>query len=597
MTLVIRFEAGLRPVIKHQEHDQKTHGNWATGISSELENWSPKDAVPRGPRNAGGVTEKFWDNWEHGVDGDQFLDLYRQYAGEMLGLPVPKSDKDVGGSEHYLTQPGFGGSSTNTVRKQTEAVLNAIANGRPQPTLYRGLGASDDKSRAMLEEFVNLKEGDTIDLPLVSTTRSLGVAQWYAVDRSYAPTDAKVILKIQEGAKGISVNPEKSWYPSDFETITSGKFEIVGKTQVSVPYWDRRATHARTFKLRGEGTSEGETGYRIQDPNDLSWDSKDSNDPAAKIRYETIRDGANTGNFSKIETSTLKYTNDRQPSGVKDGQDITVNSWSRREPKTFTVIEVKLVEPHVVRKGLDNGLAFDDLFSNVPFIRDAEDVAKHGSHDQKTHGNWATGGGDTAINKFENAANQAYGTGEEAFTIYYTGDNSVAALGEYLARGHTVNDNIRSSGDLDLGDGKTYADSSVVKGLDNAIEMAPRMPNQKVWRTASAEAIENLKVNGVYIDKGFTSTTAVDITHPDNGMLLLTLSTVSSGRKALMEIDTGSVGKGLYIPKMFPGQPIAEKEREFLLPRETKMRYLGSDFNISPSGKTIVEIHKFKVED
>jgi hypothetical protein len=224
-------------------------------------------------------------------------------------------------------------------------------------------------------------------------------------------------------------------------------------------------------------------------------------------------------------------------------------------------------------------------------------VQKHQDHDQKTHGNWATGGGDTAINKFENAANQAYGTGEEAFTIYYTGDNSVAALGEYLARGHTVNDNIRSSGDLDRGDGKTYAESSVVKGLDNAIEMAPRMPNQKVWRTASAEAIENLKVNGVYIDKGFTSTTAVDITHPDNGLLLLTLSTVSSGRKALMEIDTGSVGKGLYIPKMFPGQPIAEKEREFLLPRETKMRYLGSDFNISPSGKTIVEIHKFKVED
>jgi hypothetical protein len=68
-------------------------------------------------------------------------------------------------------------------------------------------------------------------------------------------------------------------------------------------------------------------------------------------------------------------------------------------------------------------------------------ILKHGDHDQKTHGNWATGGGDTAINKFENAANQAYGTGEEAFTIDYTGDNSVAALGEYLARGHTVNDN------------------------------------------------------------------------------------------------------------------------------------------------------------
>jgi len=31
MTLVIKFEPGLRPVIKHQEHDQSSHGNWATG--------------------------------------------------------------------------------------------------------------------------------------------------------------------------------------------------------------------------------------------------------------------------------------------------------------------------------------------------------------------------------------------------------------------------------------------------------------------------------------------------------------------------------------------------------------------------------------
>jgi hypothetical protein len=303
--------------------------------------------------------------------------------------------------------------------------------------------------------------------------------------------------------------------------------------------------------------------------------------------------------------------------------DVSYENPSARTSNTTTssFIDLRRIETQIRSEKMDNlsisdmrniywaGKGFDGfttygetvLFNGSKLTLNKADIGtavqKHQDHDQKTHGNWATGGGDTAINKFENAANQAYGTGEEAFTIYYTGDNSVAALGEYLARGHTVNDNIRSSGDLDLGDGKTYADSSVVKGLDNAIEMAPRMPNQKVWRTASAEAIENLKVNGVYIDKGFTSTTAVDITHPDNGMLLLTLSTVSSGRKALMEIDTGSVGKGLYIPKMFPGQPIAEKEREFLLPRETKMRYLGSDFNISPSGKTIVEIHKFKVED
>lgn len=33
----IRFEAGLKPVIKHEQHDQSSHGNWARGISAEDE--------------------------------------------------------------------------------------------------------------------------------------------------------------------------------------------------------------------------------------------------------------------------------------------------------------------------------------------------------------------------------------------------------------------------------------------------------------------------------------------------------------------------------------------------------------------------------
>lgn len=32
---VIRFEAGLVPVFKHQEHDQSTHGSWARGVTGE----------------------------------------------------------------------------------------------------------------------------------------------------------------------------------------------------------------------------------------------------------------------------------------------------------------------------------------------------------------------------------------------------------------------------------------------------------------------------------------------------------------------------------------------------------------------------------
>jgi hypothetical protein len=36
-TQIIRFAPGLKPVFKHQEHDQSSHGNWARGVSAEDE--------------------------------------------------------------------------------------------------------------------------------------------------------------------------------------------------------------------------------------------------------------------------------------------------------------------------------------------------------------------------------------------------------------------------------------------------------------------------------------------------------------------------------------------------------------------------------
>ena len=44
MTLEILFEPGLKPIIKHQQHDQKTHGSWATGVS-ELSDDDYRDIV------------------------------------------------------------------------------------------------------------------------------------------------------------------------------------------------------------------------------------------------------------------------------------------------------------------------------------------------------------------------------------------------------------------------------------------------------------------------------------------------------------------------------------------------------------------------
>ena len=245
---------------------------------------------------------------------------------------------------------------------------------------------------------------------------------------------------------------------------------------------------------------------------------------------------------------------------------------------------------------------FVTMLEDVEITRDGKKVEKynpnHGADGRFSSGGAGGGGkasiseGDIHLAHFEKAVDKAYGTGEEAFSIAHTGDESTAALGTYLAKGHVVNDHIRAetTGEY-LTDTRTVAD--VASGLDHAIDIAPPIPNKLVYRTTSADAIRGLRKGGVYMDKGFTSTTAADITHPENGKLLLTLATVSNGKKSIMEINTGK-GKGIYMPKMFPGQPIADFEKEFLMPRNTKMKYLGPDYRPTSNGNWL-EIHRFKV--
>jgi hypothetical protein len=246
-------------------------------------------------------------------------------------------------------------------------------------------------------------------------------------------------------------------------------------------------------------------------------------------------------------------------------------------------------------------------FDDMEFILDSAVEKANPNHDPST-GRFTSGGGggggvtpdtpDSKINEtyFESKADKAYGTGtDDEFTIHHTGDESVASLGTYLAQGHTLNDLVRYEDnqgfDSVIGERPV---GEIVAGLDNAIEMAPRMPKQTVFRVGSQEAVSKLRKGSTYVDRGYTSTTAVDITQPENGIQLLTLAKISPGQKTIMRIDTGKVGKGLYMPKMFPGQPIAEFEKEFLMPRSTKMKYMGEDYLFLDNGSAIT-IHDFKV--
>lgn len=547
-------------MLKHEGggHDQKTHGNWATG--GEISNWNPKDPIPESPRNAGGMTAKAWEAWEHGPDGQNFIALFRKYACQELGLEVPKTPFDPGEYLNYMMDRGWGKPS----REEAKGMLNAIANGKPQPTLYRGMtDSTDPEEQKSFDALLSTKPGDTFDMPLVSTTRSVGVATWYAADVA-GVGERSVVMKIQDGAKGVSLKKENSVYPQDHEVITSGKFEVVSVSKVSIPYWSRGIFEPRKVDYKPEY---GGTRYEV-----ATYSKKTYSEAEAKIAYEAVQ----SGNLSSLETPDFKLTDDRRSKG-------SLSSWTREPAREFTVIEVKMVEPHTVQKAKDYGNEFFFLFNNMPFIHDdPEDVQKHGSHDQKTHGNWASGNYDDLAQWYSDEM-KVFGTMKERDAYFeemllsqrkegFTEEKYPEfrrAIGEYeSALGYSLNDALR---DPQVSE-KSFKDT--IEFLDKAIETAPPLREEVIaYRGIKGNGLnffEKLKEGDVFEDKGYVSTTI------DAGVAQQfgTSGSMYQGLAMRLRLPAGS--KGIF-PSGYKEQSEANWDRnageaEFLLPRGSKFK-------------------------
>lgn len=217
------------------------------------------------------------------------------------------------------------------------------------------------------------------------------------------------------------------------------------------------------------------------------------------------------------------------------------------------------------------------------------DVQKHGSHDQSTHNPHKGGRGALAGGtRYEP---------EEIKDIYanakveMTSEES-AAIQEYVTQGSNLNGSMRR-GELSapFTDKKTVAQTAIQ--LDSAMYSAPPMKDMAVWRVANIRSVEGLKVGDVVRDKGYASTTIADLTKGENGMMLLQLNSVSSGRKTLLEINTGEIGRGLFMPALGTSATV-EFEKEFLIARDSLMEYLGARQMPLSSGSSMA-IHQFKV--
>jgi hypothetical protein len=223
-----------------------------------------------------------------------------------------------------------------------------------------------------------------------------------------------------------------------------------------------------------------------------------------------------------------------------------------------------------------------------------------GKHDQKTHG--VGGGGkyqasSQAMFLFNNENfrevadfSEEDTTASEAYEAKYSTDidddfavgmaienyvgNGYSAINGYL-RGNTSVSNIETESVL----------KDRIAALDKGIEESPEVfGGTNLYRVFSNRLVDDLEPGDTFIDKGFLSTTRINLTKEENRGARLQLADIGSSEDTVGVIlpNPGRNGKGLAIDFFLErkeveayGNEIWQQEREVLLPRETPLLFLG----------------------
>lgn len=212
-------------------------------------------------------------------------------------------------------------------------------------------------------------------------------------------------------------------------------------------------------------------------------------------------------------------------------------------------------------------------------------MEKHGSHDQKTHGNWASGNYDD-LSQWYSDEMTVFSTAKERDDYFaqllssqrkegFTEENYpqfVGAIREYESRlGYDLNEALRDP----LISKSRY--QNTIDSLDKAIETAPPLSEEVIaYRGIKGNGLnffETLKVGDVFEDKGYVSTTV------DAGVAQQFGSSGSMYQGLAMRIKLPAGSKGIF-PSGYKALGRDDWERnadeaEFLLPRGSKFKVIA----------------------
>ena len=208
-----------------------------------------------------------------------------------------------------------------------------------------------------------------------------------------------------------------------------------------------------------------------------------------------------------------------------------------------------------------------------------EDVLKHGTHDQKTHGSWATetevvtdliAWGNAEMAKLGSDSDKELYFMDRILSQRVKDSPFEPAVYSYQSMlGYTMNEALR---DPLI---SIKAVETTIAGLDGAIEYAPTLNTPiTVYRGVKGNALdffEELKVGDVYSDKGFSSTSL----DPKIGARFANAeSGYYQGIVFRMKLPAGT--KGVFTASVTGIYSQFSREAEFLLPRDSRFRILSN---------------------
>jgi len=132
-----------------------------------------------------------------------------------------------------------------------------------------------------------------------------------------------------------------------------------------------------------------------------------------------------------------------------------------------------------------------------------------------------------------------------------------------------------------------------IERLDSVIAKSPAtFGATNLYRVFADDVLANLEEGDIYIDKGFMSTTRIDLTSSDSARTHLGRIDDTPDTVAIILPNASKSGKGLAVDyyKELLGEPIGQsgREREVLLPRGTPLRFIGYKTDVGSEARIAV---------